>query len=267
MHKWREPTQNDHVTMVLMLRLMCITAHPDDEAGGFGGSLRMYADRGVETCVLCLTPGQAASNRGNAHNDQELAALRRREFAAACEILKVSRGIVLDYPDGQLHRQELYKVVCDLTQHIREFRPQVVLTFGPDGSVTGHTDHSMASIFATLAFHWAGRNNRYPDQLTNGILPHRAQKLYYSTANFKLPDRQPVSLSPATAIVEIGDYLETKITAFKAHSTQAPLWPRFESHVRQRGTQEMFHLAAATKMGPMRMETDLLSDVTEMVSE
>ena len=52
------------------------------------------------------TPGQAASNRGGAKNDQELAAIRRKEFAAACEILKVNRGIVLDYPDGQLHRQE-----------------------------------------------------------------------------------------------------------------------------------------------------------------
>ncbi|MBA3915662.1 MAG: PIG-L family deacetylase, partial [Acidobacteriales bacterium] len=40
-----------------MLRLMVITAHPDDEAASFGGTLRTYADRGVETCVLCLTPG------------------------------------------------------------------------------------------------------------------------------------------------------------------------------------------------------------------
>ena len=41
-------------------RLLCITAHPDDEAGGFGGTLLQYAERGVETHVVCLTPGQAA---------------------------------------------------------------------------------------------------------------------------------------------------------------------------------------------------------------
>ena len=163
-----------------MLRLMCITAHPDDEAGGFGGSLRLYHDRGMETCIVCLTPGQAATHRGGAASDQELAALRRKEFAAACEILKVSHGIVLDYPDGQLHRQDLYKVVCELTLHVRRFRPHVLITFGPDGSVTGHTDHSMASVFATLAFHWAGRSNRYPDQISGEITPHRAQKLYYT---------------------------------------------------------------------------------------
>jgi len=246
-----------------MLRMMCITAHPDDEAGSFGGVLRLSADRGIKTGVVCLTPGQAASNRGQARNDQELAAIRREEFAAACKILKVSQGIVLDYPDGQLHRLDPYKVVCELTLHVRQFRPQVVITFGLEGGVTGHTDHSMASVFATLAFHWAGRDNRYPDQLKDGITPHRAQKLYHTTANFTLPGRQPVTLAPATAVVEIGDYLETKIAAFKAHASQAPLWPLFESHVRQRGKREMFHLAASLSMEPMPRESDLFAGVKE----
>jgi LmbE family N-acetylglucosaminyl deacetylase len=248
-----------------MFRLMCITAHPDDEAGSFGGSLRLYADRGVEVSVVCLTPGQAATHRGGAASDQALAAARRKEFAGACEILKVSKGIVLDYPDGQLHRQDLYKVVCDLTLHVRQFRPHVLMTFGPDGSVTGHTDHSMASVFATLAFHWAGRTNRYPDQLTGEITPHRTQKLYYSTANFALPDRQPVTLSPATAIIEIGDYLETKIAAFKAHTSQAPLWSIYESQARGRGRQEMFHLAARVTYGLIEQETDLFAEIKENI--
>jgi LmbE family N-acetylglucosaminyl deacetylase len=67
-----------------MLRMMVVTAHPDDEASSFGGSLRLYQEHGAETCVICLTPGQAATYRGGAHSDQELAAMRRKEFAAAC---------------------------------------------------------------------------------------------------------------------------------------------------------------------------------------
>src|SRR5206468_5771470 len=114
-----------HITM---LRLMAIVAHPDDEAASFGGSLRLYHDRAVETFVLCLTPGQAASHRGGAKDDQELAAMRRREFAASCDVLKVDRGLVLDYPDGKLHRQDLYRVVSELTLHVRQFRPHVLLT-------------------------------------------------------------------------------------------------------------------------------------------
>ncbi|MGC2186450.1 MAG: PIG-L family deacetylase [Terriglobales bacterium] len=246
--------------------MMVVTAHPDDEASSFGGSLRLYHDRGVESCVICLTPGQAATHRGGAHNDLELGALRRQEFSAACNVLKVSRGIVLDYPDGQLHRVELQRVVSDLTLRIREFRPQVLLTFDPAGGVTGHTDHSMASVFATLAFHWAGRSNRFPDQLSGAVTPHRIQKLYHATADFTLPGRQPVTLAPPTAVIEIGNYLETKIEAFRAHASQQPLWPLFEEYARQRGRRELFHLAAAVKGEPLKQESDLFADVSEEVS-
>ena len=246
-----------------MLRLMLITAHPDDEAASFGGTLRLYHDRGVETCVLCLTPGQAASHRGGAKDVHELAALRRKEFAASCDLLKVTRGIVLDYPDGKLHRQDLYRVVADVTLQVREFRPQVMLTFGPEGGVTGHTDHSLASLFGTLAFHWSGRNNRYPDQLAGTIAPHRAQRLYYSTADFALPDRQPVTFAPADAVIDIADYVETKIAAFGAHTSQAPLLPAVEQHIRTRGTKELFHLAASVEIGPVVQGSDLFADVRE----
>jgi LmbE family N-acetylglucosaminyl deacetylase len=242
---------------------MCVTAHPDDEAGGFGGSLRLYHERGVETAVVCLTPGQAASHRGTAKNDQELAAMRRKEFAASCEILGVTRGVILDYPDGNLYRQELYRVVCDLCLEIRQFRPQVLLTFGPEGGFTAHPDHSMASIFASLAFQWASRSNRYPDQLTDGTQAHQTQKLYYQTADFVLPDRPPIAPPPATAIIDIGPHLETKIAAFKTHLTQQPLWSLFESHIRPRGENEMFHLAAQSAMGSIKLETDLFEGVRE----
>jgi LmbE family N-acetylglucosaminyl deacetylase len=245
-----------------MLRMMVVSSHPDDEASSFGGALRLYRERGVETCVVCLTPGQAATHRGGAQTDQELAAMRRKEFAAACDILKVSEGIVLDYPDGQLHRLDSYRVVSDLTLRLREFRPHVLLTFDPAGGVTGHTDHSMASIFTTLAFHWAGRNNRFPDQLNGSITPHGVQKLYYATADFHLLGRPPVALPPTTTVIEIGDYLETKIEAFRAHTSQQPLWSLFEEYMRQRGRREMFHLAATAKILPATSETDLFAGVS-----
>lgn len=115
------------------LRLLCVTAHPDDESGAFGGTLALYHSRGVETYVVCLTPGQAATHRGGYGSGGELAVARRAEFAAACELLKVTHGEVLDYPDGHLDRADLFTVVSDLTRHIRQVRPQVVITFGPEG--------------------------------------------------------------------------------------------------------------------------------------
>lgn len=246
-----------------MLRLMCVTAHPDDEAADFGGSLLLYHDRGVETCVVCLTPGQAGSHRGGAQTDKDLAEIRRQEFATSCKILKVSRAVMLDYPDSKLHRQDLYHVVCELTKLMRDFRPHVVLCAGPEGSLTGHTDHSMAGVFGTLAFEWAGRNNRYPDQLSNDVTPHRAQKLYYPTADAALEGRQPVTLPPITAVIDIAPYVETKIAAFKAHGTQQPLLSLFEGNLRRQAGVEKYHLLASVTSGNITLENDLFHGVVE----
>ena len=247
-----------------MLRLLCITAHPDDEAGGFGGTLINYAQKGVETYVLCLTPGQAATHRGGAKTDDELAQMRRQEFAASCKLLRVSSGTVLDYPDGKLIQQNFYSTVADLTGRVRQIRPHVIITMGPEGAITAHPDHSMVSIFGTMAFHWAAHTNRFTDQLEAGLTPHRAQKLYYGATLFALRDRQPVSMPPASTVIEIGKAgLETKIAAFKCHTSQAPLFPLFEEMVRLRGTQELFHLAASSVPKKVEMETDLFASVTE----
>ncbi len=245
-----------------MLRLLCITAHPDDEAGAFGGVLPLVRSRGVETFLICLTPGQAATHRGGARSDQELAEVRRRELAASCRLLRVGDCQALDYPDGKLDCLDFYAVVGDLTRRVRRIRPHVILTMGPEGAVTGHPDHSMAGIFGTMAYHWAGRTNRYPEQLAEGLAAHRTQKLYYATAAFMLPDRQPVSLAPATTVIDISDFVSLKLKAFRSHSTQAPLFPLFENSMRHR-TTELYHLAATTHPSVMQPETDLFAGVTD----
>jgi LmbE family N-acetylglucosaminyl deacetylase len=218
----------------------------------------------METHVICLTPGQAATHRGGARSDEELAAMRRREFAASCRLLRVSGDTVLDYPDAKLDQQDFYPTVADLARRIRQIRPHVVITLGPEGGITAHPDHSMASIFATMAYHWSGRTNRFPEQLEAGLAPHRSQKLYYGTALFALPGRQLVSLSPASAIIELTpEELEAKIAAFKCHTSQAPLFPIFEQTIRGRRGQELFHLAASVKLRKAEMETDLFEGITE----
>lgn len=190
--------------------------------------------------------------------------MRRKEFAASCKLLKASSGEVLDYPDGRLDRQDFLAVVADLTRRVRQIRPHVILTIGPEGGVTAHNDHSMVSIVATMAFHWAGRNNRFPEQLKDGLAVYQPQKLYYGTALFTLPDRQPVSLAPATASLELTPQeFETKIAAFKCHTTQAPLFPYFEATMRKRGHLEVFHLAASSTPRKIEVETDLFAGVRE----
>ena len=243
-----------------MLKLFCTTAHPDDEVWAFGGSLLRYHQQGVETHVLCLTRGMAATNRGGAKSGEQLSIMRTEEFYAACRLLKVTHPVILDYPDGGLASLNFSEVAGELTRRIREIKPDVILTLGLEGTVTAHVDHSMAGLFTTAAFHWAARTDRFREQLDSGLKPHRVQKLYYVTASQTWPERQPVSLSPTSARIDVHQYIEKKIEAFRVHESQLPLLEKYgDRSLRQ--PQELFHLAAAALPQAAAEETDLFAGV------
>lgn len=243
-----------------MLKLLCTTAHPDDEVWAFGGSLLRYQEQGAETHVLCLTRGMAATNRGGAKSGEELSAMRTEEFYAACRLLKVTHPAILDYPDGGLAGLSLLDVAGEITRRIREIKPQVILTLGLEGTVTAHVDHSMVGLFTTAAFHWAGRTDRFREQLDSGLQPHRAQKLYYVTASQTWPERQPVSLAPVSARIDVRKYIDTKIDAFRVHESQRALLEKYgDRSLRQ--PEELFHLAGTVIPQSAAEETDLFAGV------
>jgi LmbE family N-acetylglucosaminyl deacetylase len=243
-----------------MRKLLCITAHPDDEAGGFGGTLALYAERGVEISVICLTAGTAARNRGGAKTDTELAEMRTRELGDSCRLLGVKHWEILGYQDAQLAAANLSDVVGDLVKRIREFRPQVVITYGPDGGYTGHPDHAMAGVFATMAFQWAGRTDRYPD----AGAPYASQKLYYVTSGYKVPERQAIAPPVITASIDIGaERFEKKIAAFMQHKTQEPLFGLLRRNLDRPPFVELYHLACTREPHRGKFETDLLDGVEE----
>ena len=246
-----------------MLRLLCITSHPDDEAGAFGGVLARYSDAGVECTVICLTAGERAANRGGAADDDALKTMRRAEFADSCRHLGVARSMVLDYADGALDRTEFKEITGRLVGAIRTLRPHVVLTFGAEGFVTAHPDHGMTCMFASTAFQWAARTTRCTEQLDRGLQPWHAKKLYYVTTEFTLPERPAVSLAPVTARIHVASYIGRKIEAFACHTSQRILLPLFEDAQERAGDDELYHLAATADISAMKMESDLFEGVAE----
>ena len=197
--------------------------------------------------------------------NEELASLRRAEFAESLKVLRIAHGEVLSYQDSQLDRTDLYQAVGEIVLRIRRIRPHVMITFGPDGGLTGHLDHAMAGVFATQAFEWAGRPDRYPEQLQQGLTSHRVQKLYYHTADFVLPDRPPISQPTVTARVDVGTHrFEKKVEAFRKHTTQAPLFEKVRKNLGHgMGRYEMYHLAATSSPREAELETDLFEGVDE----
>jgi LmbE family N-acetylglucosaminyl deacetylase len=243
----------------MSLRLLCITAHPDDECFAFGGALALYAERGVEISVVCLTDGQAATNRGTASSNKELGKMRRAEFEASCKVLGVAHYDLLDYQDAHLEFANFTELAGKLVARLRSFRPHVVLTFGGDGAANTHPDHTMVSAATTAAFHWSGSPKRY---ITIGNL-WQPQKLFYLTTSFFLPDRHAPLPAPWTHTLDISSVFDKKKEAFAQHKSQAPLMNMALPIFEKQGPQEHYTLAATLVPQPASQSTDLFEGVAE----
>ncbi len=237
---------------------MCVVAHPDDECFAFGGALALAADRGIETYVLCLTDGQAATARGTAESGEELGRMRRAEFAASCAVLGVKHRELLGYQDGRLEFEEFPRVAGRIVERMRRFQPDLVLTFGADGALNTHADHMMVSALTSAAFHWSGRERRYPE-LARAFQP---QRLYTLTTNVFLPDRPPPLPSPWSVRLDVSGVLARKMEAFRAHVSQAPLMEQTESFFREHGQYEFYSLAAAAEPHAVAATDDLFATAT-----
>jgi LmbE family N-acetylglucosaminyl deacetylase len=132
-------------------RLLGVFAHPDDETFCAGGLFARYAKRGADTLVVSATRGEAGQIRdASVATRRTIAAVREAELRLACDRLGVSSVRCLDYVDGTLADAEFGSLVGDVTNVVREFRPDVVISFGPDGGY-GHPDHIAISAATTAA--------------------------------------------------------------------------------------------------------------------
>ena len=235
------------------LKLLCIVAHPDDECFAFGGALALAADQGVETSVVCLTDGQAATNRGDSQSAEDLGRMRREEFTASCNVLGVTHHEFLDYQDAQLEHADFSGAASRLVTRIRAFKPQVVLTFGLDGALNTHPDHTMVAALTSAAFHWASLEKRFPEAGPT----HAADRLYTLSTSFFMEDRPAPAPSPWTVVLDVRSVLARKQEAFRQHTSQAPLMERTKAMFEEHGHSEYYTLAATRTPQPATQTTSL----------
>ena len=237
------------------MRLACVFAHPDDETFSTGGTLAMAAAAGIRADLFCATDGDAGKSSGIPVSSRaELAALRRVELAAAARILGIASLATPGHGDGMLREVDADRLVGEIVLFVRSHRPDVIVSFGPEGAPTGHRDHRAISRAATAAFFLAGLPTEYAEQLRE-VEPHRAARLYYVAWAPPAADAELRMQSvPATAQVDIRAFLETKRRAFLAHASQRQHERRFEELAMR--DAEYFALAAGVPQ-PRAVTADL----------
>jgi LmbE family N-acetylglucosaminyl deacetylase len=170
-------------------RLLAVLAHPDDETFGVGGTLALYARRGVDVHLICATRGEVGAAPPELLGGYStLAELRENELRCAASLLGLASVMFLDYRDSGMpgspdnrHPQALAaapleEVTAKVVHWIRRLRPDVVITFDPQGGYR-HPDHIAIHRATQAAFFAAGD----PGIDAGGLAPHNPAKLYYHT--------------------------------------------------------------------------------------
>ncbi len=273
------------------LCLLCVHAHPDDEASKGAPTVARYHAEGVHTVLVCATGGEEGDILNPAMDTPEvradIGAVRMAELKASTEIIGYDDTILLGYRDSGMPDSEananpasfgqapLDEAVGRLVAAIRRERPQVVVTYGEDHAGYPHPDHIRVHDISVLAFDSAGDPDRFPEAGP----PFAPSKLYYSVwpaARFRQIHAKFEELgleSPFneqwlerlerdekfTTTIDIDGYQEVRAAALRAHATQvdpnSPFWFGLPPEV-MRGihpTEEFF--LAQSRVGP--------TDVTE----
>ncbi|MFJ6383996.1 mycothiol conjugate amidase Mca [Kitasatospora sp. NPDC092039] len=269
------------------LRLLSVHAHPDDESSKGAATLARYAAEGVDVLVATCTGGERGSVLNPAMDRPEvradIARVRREEMAAAREILGVRQqflgfvdsgmpGAGEPLPEGCFAAQPVEPAAEPLVALIREFRPQVVITYDETGGYP-HPDHVMTHRVTVAALEAAADPERHPG--LGG--PWQVAKLYYhlalSRAWFQAlheamterglrsemgellagwPDTPP-ALATTTRIA-CAEQFAVRDAALLAHATQVQPGVAFMAHPRDIEREvwptEDYHLARSLVPGP-----------------
>lgn len=274
------------------VRLLAVFAHPDDESFGVGGTLAHYARRGARVVLVCATRGEAGEIADPALATPEtLGQVREQELRCAARALGLAEVVFLGYRDSGMagspdneHPQALInadadEVVSRLVAIIRRERPDVVITFEPNGGY-GHPDHIAIHRHTVAAFHAAGAAGRYPEagdpwqpaRLFYTAIPRQVFREVREQLRARGVDTRDLDAwlemgmgwpdDEINVVVDVSDCVDAKWQAIRCHRTQlgeGNFFVRLPADVRARAfAREHFALAWPPPPPSLRLD-DLLA--------
>jgi LmbE family N-acetylglucosaminyl deacetylase len=165
--------------------LVAVWAHADDE-GSVAPILARYAREGVEVHMIVATDGAQGAANTSVPRGPEIAKLRADEARCSAQALGMHPPILLGFPDGALGNYNadpalLFRVTQRVHEELQRLRPDVLITWGPDGGY-GHPDHRLVSSIVT--------------QLVRAGAPGVPQRLFYAS----LPAEGIRAMNPARGV-------------------------------------------------------------------
>lgn len=190
-------------------RVLCVFAHPNDEAFGPGGTVALWAKQGAEIRLLCATRGE----NGHSPHPEETARIRSQELRRSAKILGIKTIEFLDFPDGHIGNNDLQKLEATIVGRIRSFTPDTLLTFNLNG-VSGHLDHIAVASATTQAF----RKTKIAKKLYYLTVPNVISRL---NADYFIYFPDGPAPEDMDEIIDVSSVWDVKMKAMDQHQSQA----------------------------------------------
>lgn len=194
-------------TKVCKHSILVVVSHPDDETL-ISGTLAKLNAKGCDITIVYVTSGDDGPDRtGNGLYGAALANVREAEAVKSLKHIGIlDQPLFLRIPDGHIseHKDDL---ADQLLKIFKDIKPEVVISFGPDG-VTNSMDHiSTGSV----------TDHVFDTTHTGKILLHmgisqKANKIY--------PIPAPVADHLIDLKVKVSEYKRVRIRSNKAHRSQ-----------------------------------------------
>ncbi len=274
-------------------RLLGVFAHPDDE-GTMSGAILHYNTQGVESGLICATRGEVGEIADPAlATPKNLGQVRESEMREAANVLGVHHLWFLDYRDSGMDgtpenddprsfiQVSAAEVVGKLVAIIRQFRPQVMITFDESGAY-GHPDHIAIYRHTTSAFYAAADDVQYPElgpahavsKLYYGAFPRGAMRAIAQWAKAQHyeglfsnldPDKLGIPDELISVWLDVESWSQTKDNSWSKHRTQAgsaSFREQLPEEIQRKWRKyECFQLAASRVADDLPGENDLFAHI------
>lgn len=253
----------DHHTneQAAIIDILWVLAHPDDESFGNAGTMMLAHDAGLTTGLVCATRGEVGEIRDARLATQDtLPAVREHELRRAMLRAGLTELRLLPYRDSgmagtddnkdprSLEQAPFIEAVAHVVGHIRDLRPRVVVTFGPDG-VYGHPDHVRIGAITDAAVLEAANDDQ------PGLGRSWRVEAFYHVAS----SRERIRMSATNPESPFSQMSEEALERMGIPEAGITHWIDVSSKIRDKHEVLMHHLTQISRESPI---TDVESEMT-----
>lgn len=217
--------------------VVCVIAHPDDEAFGPSGTIAKLS-RTYDAHIVCVTDGQS-DPRFHASPGESLAQLRDAELRKSAKILGAKEVHFFHFQDGTLNNNQYHVVAEKLIAVCNMVKPSLIITNELRG-VSGHLDHVAVGLISSFVYTKLLFIDAILYNCTTREVSEAMQEYFvFFPPGFKKED--------VDLVIDVSEQLDQKIAAAQCHESQAADVARVTARWKTQHVQEEWFFVTKRK--------------------